>query len=323
MLTEPVSPIQQTPSVPKTGHPNAALRRREAMIGLLFLSPWLLGFVLLKLLPILYTLGYSFTNFSMMDPKGATFVGLENYIHFVSDLQAWSKLVGSLGYFITTVPLELMVALGLAAMLSSQRVRLKPVWRLVIFVPSIIPAAAIYSVWLGFISPSSGWLTRLILTPLGFPPFAGGSDGGPPFLATIMALWSIGPGFLIMYGAMLSVPKDLYEAARIDGAGPLMRFINVTLPIISPAIFFSLVINLTSAFGGSMLLDRGFIFSEGISLSPMTGYINQVMFTNKDMGYASALAWVMFGVTMTLTIILFRWAQRWVYFPEGNRHETF
>jgi multiple sugar transport system permease protein len=266
---------------------------------------------------------HQFKHRRRVDPsdQAATFVGLENYIHFVTDFNAWSSLVGSLGYFITTVPLELLVALGLAAMLSSQRVRLKPVWRMVIFLPSIIPADAIYSIWLGFINPSSGWLSRLILTPLGFPPFVQGS-GGVPFIATIMALWSIGPGFLIMYGAMLSIPDDLYEAARIDGAGPLMRFLNITLPMISPAIFFSLVINLTSAFGGSMMLDRGYIFSKSLSISPMEGYINLTMFTYKEMGYASALAWVMFSVTMTITIILFRSAKRWVYFPEESKHET-
>jgi len=319
-IEPPTYHLLHAQSKPNTIHPNAGLRRRETMIGLLFLSPWLLGFVLLKLLPIIYTLGYSFTNFSMMNPNGTAFIGLENYIRFVTDLTAWTKLFGSLGYFLTTVPLQLLVALGLAAMLSSHRVRLKPVWRLVIFVPSIIPAAAIYSVWLGFVNPSSGWLDRLILTPLGMPPLAQG-NGGVPLLATVMALWSIGPGFLIMYGAMLGVPNDLYEAARIDGAGPLMRFLNITVPIISPAIFFSLVINLMGAFGGSMLLDRGYTFSEGSSISPMTGYINQIMFLQSDMGYASALAWVMFGVTMTITIILFRWAQRWVYFPEGNRNE--
>ena len=321
MTTEPPNHrIQQAQFSSKTIHPNAGLRRRETVIGVLFLSPWILGFMLLKLLPILYTLGYSFTDYNILSLRKATFVGLENYIHFATDLNAWSALVGSLGYFLTTVPLELVVALGLAAILSSQRVLLKPVWRLVIFIPSIIPAAAIYSIWLGFINPTSGWLSRLILTPLGFPPFVEGS-GGVPFLGTIMALWSIGPGFLIMYGAMLSIPNELYEAARIDGAGPLMRFLNITLPILSPAIFFSLVINLTSAFGGSMLLDRGYVYSQ--SLSPMDGYINLIMFSYREMGYASALAWVMFSVTMTITIVLFRSAKRWVYFPEESSHENF
>ena len=319
MTSEALSRPQES-SKPEKMRPNEGLRRREALIGLLFLSPWLLGFVLLKLLPILYTLGYSFTNFILVDPQATSFVGLDNYIHFATDLDAWSGLVGSLGYFLTTVPLELLVALGMAAILSSKRVKLKPVWRLVIFLPSIIPAAAVYSVWLGFVNPSSGWLDRLILTPLGMPPIAQGG-GDVPYLTTIMALWSIGPGFLIMYGAMLSVPKDLYDSARVDGAGPLMRFLNVTVPMISPAIFFSLVINLTSAFGGSLLLDRGYIFSE--SLSPMEGYINNVMFSSYKLGYASALAWVMFGLTMTIAVILFQSARRWVYFPDQSRHETF
>jgi multiple sugar transport system permease protein len=321
MTTELLSRIQAL-SKPKKVNPNAGLRRREAIIGLLFLSPWLVGFILLKLLPIVYTLGYSFTNFSLLNPGGTTFVGLDNYIHFATDLNAWTGLVGSLGYFLSTVPLELLVALGMAAMLSSRRVRLKPVWRLMIFLPSIIPAAAIASVWMGFVSPGSGWLNRLILAPLGMPPI-GPQYGSAevPFLTTIMALWSIGPGFLIMYGAMLSVPQDLYDSARVDGAGPLMRFLNITLPMISPAIFFSLVINLTSAFGGSLLLDRGYVFSQ--SLSPMESYINEVMFNYAKMGYASALAWVMFSMTMTITIILFQSARRWVYFPEDSKHDAF
>ena len=296
--------------------PNTGLRRREAIIGLLFLFPWILGFVLLKFLPILYTLGYSFTDFNMLDPNGVTFIGLDNYLKFATDLDAWAGLVGSLGYFFTTVPLELLVALGLATILSNERVRVKALWRLVIFIPSIIPAAAIYYIWRGFSNSDSGWLGRLILMPLGLPPLS--LENG---LSTIMALWSIGPGFLIMYGAMLQIPKELYEAARIDGAGPLMRFLNITLPMLSPAIFFSLVINLTSAFGGSMLLDRGYVYSQ--SLSPMEGYINLIMFSYREIGYASALAWVMFSVTMTITIILFRSARRWVYFPEESSHENF
>jgi len=129
-------------------------------------------------------------------------------------------------------------------------------------------------------------------------------------------LWSIGPGFLIMYSAMESISNEIYEAARVDGAGPLARFVLITLPMISPAIFFSLVINLTGAFGGAVLLDRGYVL--GFSLSPMEGYINSVMFTQGNLGYASALAWVTFAVMMTITIYLFRSAKRWVYFPEED-----
>jgi ABC-type sugar transport system permease subunit len=123
-----------------------------------------------------------------------------------------------------------------------------------------------------------------------------------------------------MYGAIQGIPKEIHEAARVDGAGPVMRFISITMPMISPAIFFSLVINLTSAFGGSILLDRGYLFNQ--SLSPMEGYINAVIFTNTELGYAAALAWVMFVMTMTITILLFRSAQSWVYYPEEAGHDS-
>jgi len=177
---------------------------------------------------------------------------------------------------------------------------------------SIIPSTSIFFIFLG----SLGYLDRLIFTPLGLPPVQGFG-----LLLPFMALWSIGPGFLIMYGAMESVSNEIYEAARVDGAGPFARFIYITLPMISPAIFFTLVINLTGAFGGAVLLDRGYILS--FSLSPIEGYINTVMFTRLDLGYASALAWVTFSVMMALTIFLFRSSKRWVYFPEDDENEDF
>jgi ABC-type sugar transport system permease subunit len=124
-----------------------------------------------------------------------------------------------------------------------------------------------------------------------------------------------------MYAAMVSVPTEIYEAARVDGAGPMARFIYMTLPMISPAIFFTLVINLTGAFGGAVLLDRGYILN--FSLSPIEGYINTVMFTRMDLGYASAIAWVAFAVMMTITILLFRSSKSWVYFPEDDEDEGF
>jgi ABC-type sugar transport system permease subunit len=137
-------------------------------------------------------------------------------------------------------------------------------------------------------------------------------------LLPFMALWSIGPGFLIIYSAMESVSNEIYEAARVDGAGPFARFVYITLPMISPAIFFTLVVNLTGAFGGAVLLDRGYILS--FSLSPIEGYINQVMFSQADLGYASALAWVTFSVMMVITVFLFRSSRRWVYFPEEDEN---
>jgi multiple sugar transport system permease protein len=120
---------------------------------------------------------------------------------------------------------------------------------------------------------------------------------------------------------MQSVPPEVYEAARVDGAGPINRFFSITIPMISPAIFFSLVINMISSFGGVALLDRGLPFS--VSLSPMEAYINTQMFSYSELGYASALAWIMFLVVMLITLAIFRSAKYWVHFPEEEDNVEF
>jgi ABC-type sugar transport system permease subunit len=282
--------------------------QQEALIGWLFLSPWLIGFVFLKALPILVALIFSVTDFRMLAPESTRFIGLENYVRFFKDAEAGASLFGSLSYFLLTVPLEMIVALALAAIFTNARLKNKRISRTLIFMTSIIPAASVFFIFLG----SLEYAERLIFTPMNLPPIQGFG-----LLLPFMALWSIGPGFLIMYGAMEGVPPEIYEAARVDGAGPLARLVFITLPMISPAIFFTLVINLTGAFGGAVLLDRGYILN--FSLSPMESYINNVMFREAQLGYASALAWVTFAVMMVITILLFRSSRRWVYFPEEDR----
>jgi oligogalacturonide transport system permease protein len=286
-------------------------RQQEARSGLLFIAPWLIGFVLLKALPILAALGLSLTDFKMLTPEATQFIGLENYIRFFRDPIASANLLESIRYFLLTIPLELIVALLLAAIFTSERLKNKRISQTLIFMTSIIPATSVFFIFLG----SLQYADRLILTPLDLPPIQGFD-----LLLPFMTLWSIGPGFLIIYSAMVSVPKEIYEAARVDGAGPFARFFYITLPMISPAIFFTLVINLTGAFGGAILLDRGYILS--FSLSPMESYINETMFRETELGYASALAWGTFSVSMILTLLLFWSAKRWVYFPEEDEtHE--
>lgn len=297
----------QSRALPEIKPAKRTRQQQEARIGLLFLAPWLIGFLLLKALPILAALIFSLTDFKMLSPETTKFVGLENYIRFFGDSVAGASLFGSLGYFLLTVPLEMVVALLLAAVFTSDRLKNKRLSQTLIFMTAIIPSTSIFFIFLG----SLQYAERLIFTPMGLPPIQGFG-----LLLPFMALWSIGPGFLIMYSAMESVPREIYEAARVDGAGPIARFVYITLPMISPAIFFTLVINLTGAFGGSVLLDRGYILS--FSLSPMESYINDTMFNEADLGYASALAWVTFAVMMGLTIFLFRSAKRWVYFPEED-----
>jgi multiple sugar transport system permease protein len=288
-----------------------SLRKYEATVGFLFLLPWLLGFLFFKAIPILAALGFSFTNFHMLNPEATRFIGLANYLTFFKDPAAGASLFGSLSYFLLSVPLEMVVALLLAAVFTSDRLRGKRIMRTLFFMPSIIPAVAIFIIISGLIDPGTGWVTRLFHLSSATPLYT--------LFPIILSLWTIGPGFLIMLGAMQAVPKEFYEAARVDGAGPVNRFISITIPMCSPAIFFSLVINMISAFGGVALIDRGLTYSQ--SLSPMESYITQQMFSLMNLGYASALAWVMFILVMAVTLLLFRSARYWVHFPQESADE--
>jgi len=288
----------------------------STIAGLIFVSPWVLGFILFKLIPIVAALGFSFTDFHMLQPEKTQFIGLGNYLTFLRDQEAGASLFGSIGDFLFVVPVEMIASLVLATLFSSERLRGKRLLRTLFFLPSIIPALAIFFIIVGLLDPQGGWIDRLILQPLHLP-----STSLFFLFPLILALWSIGPGFLIMLGAIQGVSHELYEAARVDGAGPIMRFFSITLPMISPAIFFSLIINMTNAFGGVVLLDRGLPFNQ--SLSAMEAYINLQMFRRTDLGYASALAWVLFLVVILIIMAVFRSARYWVYFPEEMDDEGF
>jgi ABC-type sugar transport system permease subunit len=287
------------------------LARYSAFIGLLFVSPWVVGFILLKLVPILAALGFSFTFYHLLTPEQIHFIGLDNYLAILKDSEAGASLFGSIGSFLFAVPVEMAVALGLAAIFASERLRNKRILRTLFFMPSIVPAIAIFVIISGLTDPQSGWVSRLILQPLNLP-----ETNLFSIFPFVLSLWSVGPSFLIMLAAIQGVSREIHEAARVDGAGPIMRFFYITVPIISPAIFFSLIINMTNAFGGVALLDRGLPFDQ--SLSPMESFINYQMFTRTDLGYASALAWTMFIVVMIIMLVIFRSARYWVYFPEED-----
>jgi multiple sugar transport system permease protein len=288
---------------------------QRSRIGLLLITPWLLGFFLLKLGPILASFALSLTDFHMLRPEEISFVGLENYAAMLQDQTMWAVLFSTLGLAIVTVPLQLVSAIFLAVLINNKVVVGRNLYRTLIFLPSIIPGIAIFSVWFGFLDPASGWLNQLIMEPLGLPPYPGpNSEAGWNMLQILLSLWNIGPAFLILSGAMMGVPKELYEAARVDGAGPLYRLLNITLPVISPAIFFSLLISLITVFGGFVMLDRSITFSLG-GQSPVDLYIGDIMFGDRHLGYAAALAWVMFIIVITVVTYIFRSADRWVYYP--------
>jgi len=289
--------------------------RYDRVYGILLISPWLIGLLLFKILPILASLVISFTDFYMLEPDEIQFVGLENYARLMEDQAVGYVLFETFALALFTIPVQMVASIFLAALLSSPRLKGRTVLRTFYFLPSIIPSVAIMFMWFGFVDPTTGWLSKLILQPLGL---AGSNglyvEGLTQMLFAVSALWSIGPGMLIMLGALQGIPQEMMEAARVDGAGPLVRFVSITLPLISPAIFFSLVINLIMVFGGVVLLDRGNVFSG--SASPYDGYVTYILFREFELGYASSLAWLFLVLVMIIIVALFASSKRWVYYSD-------
>jgi multiple sugar transport system permease protein len=302
------------------------LARRETLWGLLFLSPWLVGLVVFTALPIVASLGLSFTNFNILHPESLRFVGLDNYSRM------WSELIGnravgqSLGvtfrFALMSVPLGIGLALGLAILLHQKLLAGKAVFRTLFFMPVLIPLVASTIVWQGFLNGSTGWLAQ-ILHGVGLPApdwFADPAWALPGLV--LLGIWGIGNMMLIFLAGLQAVPSELYEAVKVDGGGPWARFRNVTLPMISPVLFYNILIGVIAVaqyFTQAYTLDPTGNGRPGGSTFFFNLNLYKEGWTYNNMGYASALAWVMLLVVVAAALVLFRTSARWVFYAGENR----
>ncbi len=286
--------------------------------GLVLISPWLIGFVLFKLIPILSSLVLSLTDFYLLEPGKTQFVGLHNYIVALKDTDTRVVLYRTILLALSIIPVQISASIFFAALLSHKNLLAKNMLRTLFFLPSIIPSVAFTFMWQGFVDPTSGWLNRMILDPLGLATlnhFYGREAGNSLFI--LSSFWTIGPGMLIIMGAMQAIPSEIYEAAHVDGAGPIKRFFAISLPLITPAVFFTLILNLTAVFGGAIMLDRGFTFNS--NLSSFDEFVYFTVFRMFKLGAATSLAWIFFIFVMALVITLFVTSKYWVYYPEAEQ----
>lgn len=294
----------------------SALARREAAWGLLFLSPWIVGFLAFTLLPMAASLVLSFTNFDLVKPEETRFIGPSNFTRLFDDSLVVESLLVTVRFALIAIPLALVTPLGLAALLNSKHLFGQRLFRTLFYLPSIVPIVAGTLIWSGVLNTQTGWI-NLALESVGLP--------GPDWLNTktwiypalaIIGLWGIGNAMVTMLAGMQGVPTELYDAARVDGAGPVQTFFNITVPMISPVIFYNLTLSLIGAF---QYFTVAYVLKNGTG-DPGNAtlfynlYLYKVMFTYNDMGYAAALAWLLFVIVLALTVILFGTARRWVYY---------
>lgn len=297
------------------------LARREARWGLIFISPWLIGFVVFTLLPTVATLIFSFTNINLSSSAPFAFVGLKNYQDMLGDAQVWASLRVTLTFALIWLPVTLVVPFIVALVLNSQSLRGSSLFRVLIFLPYVVPFVAGVLIWQNTLSPDTGWLNET-LRALGWqnpPAWLDDPTWIYPGLV-LVGLWGIGGAVIINLAGLTNVPTELYDAAKIDGAGWWAQLRSVTLPLMSPVIFYSLVLGLVEVlqyFLVPFVLKNGTGEPAG-STYFFNLYIYKSFFTFQRMSYGATLAWLLFVVTLVLTLALFASARRWVYYA-GDR----
>lgn len=325
---------QQVANIPKPSKFAALLnmtraRRREMVIALLLLSPWIFGFLAFTFFPTVFTLLFSFMDMknnvsvvkSLTSPE---FVGFKNWLHFLVDPQIPRSLIIIMRYGLIAVPVGVGLPLALALLMNSKYLAAKNIFRSLFYMPYIIPFIAAAFVWGGMLNPASGWINRVLLMfgmPRGsLPQWV--NDANLVYLAyTIMGLWGVGQPMLIMLAGLQGVPTELYDAASMDGANGWQKFWNVTFPMMSPVIFFSLILNIVGLFQFFILpliLNRG-NGNPGGSTMFYNVYLYRTLFLFQDMSYGSTLAWGLFIIILIVTVVLFATSRYWVYYAGETR----
>jgi multiple sugar transport system permease protein len=295
--------------------PLSRLDKRSIRNGLLFISPWLIGFLALQIYPISYSFYLSATEYSGLGIPW--FTGFNNFKELAADPLLLSTVQNTLFYTALAVPVGIVVAIILALAMN-QRVREVAVYRAILYLPSILPAFALVFVWILFTNPQYGLLNRLFVS-LGLPfiDWIGDPRFTKPSLV-ILAQYSAGSAALIFLASLRSIPRDLYESAEIDGAGVLRQFFCITLPMLTPIILYQLIMGLSS---GLQVFTQAYIISGGArggtvgsqnSLYFYVLYIYQNAFKYSKMGYAACLSVVFFAVSVVIAMVVFRWGRSWV-----------
>lgn len=298
------------------------LARREAWTGLAFLSPWLIGFLIFTLIPTIATLVFSFTNLTLVQQEPLRFVGFANYLALFQDAQVWSSLLVTLRYALFALPVAMIFPLFLAVLLNSRHLIAKPLFRTLFYLPYIVPFVAAIYVWGGMLNPDTGWI-NLMLKGLGVtdPPYwLNDIQWVYPGLV-ILGLWGVGNDMMIFLASLQGVPTELYDSARVDGAGWWQTLFNVTLPMISPVIFYTLTLSIVGLFQYFLV---PLVVNNGTGApGGRTFFFNLVLyktfFTYQNMAYGATMAWLLFLIILVVTLLLFKTAKYWVFYAGETR----
>jgi len=319
-VTAPAAPARRfRPSL--TALRLSPLARREARWGYIFIGPWLIGFFVFTLAPMIASLAFTFTNLSLEQAQPLAFVGLRNWIAMVGDAQVWSSLGVTIKFALLLLPVAMLLPFLLALGLNSRSVKGASAFRILFFLPYVIPFVSGVLIWQGMLNLETGWINAF-LRWLGFenpPNWLNDTATIYPALVFI-GIWGIGAGIIVNLAGLRSIPSELYDAARIDGAGYWAQLRNVTVPMMSPVIFYTLILGIVEVlqyFLVPLVINNG-TGEPGGSTAFFNLYIYKTFFTYQNMAYGATLAWLLFLVTLIVSLVVFRSSRRWVYYA-GER----
>lgn len=294
-------------------------RKRETLTFYCFISPWIFGFIVFTAIPMVSSLIISFTDWDSFQTP--SFVGIANYVKlFTSDPLFWKALWHTLYFAAVSVPCALFIALFLANLLAKPFKGAK-FFRTVIYIPALVPMVAAAMIFRWLLAPQNGPI-NIALSWFGIEGPAWLLDAGWVIPAIILlSLWQVGAGTILLIAALQGVPQELYEAAQLDGASQLQQFWRISVPMVTPILFFNLITGMISGFqvfSQVYVLTGGTSGPDNASLM-MVPYIYDNAFRYYNMGYASALAWVLFVIIMFFSMIIIRSSSAWVFYESEVR----
>ena len=286
-------------------------KARSFFTMLAFISPWLIGFLWFFIYPTVSSLYYSLTDYNILQPP--VWVGPDNYVDLMSDRAFWNSLSNTVYYTAISVPLNILVAFSLAVILNKEMPG-RALMRTLVYVPVVVPITATAMIWMWLFNTNWGMLNELLaLIGIKGPAWLGSPHWSKPSLI-FMQTWLVGGSILIYLAALQDVPRSLYEAAEVDGANPLHKLLNITVPMVTPAFLFSLLTGLIGAF---QVFATAWIMTNGGPVKSTEFYVYYLYmngFRFFRMGYASAMAWILFVLVLIVSFFTFRTSARWVYY---------
>jgi multiple sugar transport system permease protein len=291
------------------------LAGKRAIIGYVFISPFILGFLLWFLIPAAIAIWLTFTDWNLIRPP--RFIGVDNIVKLLNDSLFWQSLKVTSIYTLVSVPLGLFFGFCLALLMNT-KVRGIAIFRTLYYLPSIVPAVASAVLWAWILNTEFG-LLNVLLRYFGLPKVRWLQD--PEWALTaliVMSLWGLGSTMIIYLAGLQGIPETFYEAAKIDGAGRWAQLRHVTIPLISPVIFFNLIIGIIASF---QVFTAGFLLTDGGPQNATLFYVLYLYrngFQYLNMGYAAALAWVLFFIIMLLTLFVFKTTAGRIYYEDAT-----